>query len=96
MLGRILGVGAEGNAQGGDVGALRTVDQKDVVAAGTVRKSGLYPEKEPVSAVSHKSSVTSPGLKVSDPMLEVGDGSCDGNIPPPPGVPRHAHTAYVG
>jgi len=95
-LGNILDVGAEGTVQGGDVGAFGTVVQKDVgafgtvdqkyvVAAGTVRKS--------VSAVSHQSSVISPGLKVSDPMLEVGDGRCAGDIPPPPGVPRHARTS---
>jgi len=87
-LGNILGVGVEGTVQGGDVGAFGTVvqndvgafgtvDHKDVVAAGTVRKS--------VSAVSHQSSVISPGLKVSDPMFEVGDGRCAGDILPSPG-----------
>jgi len=95
-LGNILDVGAEGTVQDGDVGAVGTVvqkdvgafgtvvqrdtmafgtvDQMDVVAAGTVRKS--------VSAVSHQSTVTSPGLKVCDPVLEVGDGRCAGDIPP--------------
>jgi len=54
-LGNILGVGAEGTVQGGDVGAVGTfvqkdvgafgtVDQKDVVAVGTVRKSGFCPD----------------------------------------------------
>jgi len=106
-LGNILDVGADGTVQGGDVGAVGTVvqkdvgafgtvvqrdvmafgtvDQKDSVAAGTVRKS--------VSAVSHQSSVISPVLKVSDPMLEVGDGRCAGDIPPPPAVPLHARTS---
>jgi len=67
--------------------AFGTVDQKDVVAAGTVRKS--------VSAVSHQSSVISPGLKVSDPMSEVGDGRCAGDIPPSPRCAAsrpHEHT----
>jgi len=97
-LRNILDVGAEGTVQGGDVGAFgtvvqkdvgafATVDQKDVVAEGTVRKS--------VSAVSYQSSVFSPGLKVSDPMLEVGDGRCAGDIPPSPGCAAsrpHEHT----
>jgi len=108
-LGNILDVGAEGTVQGGDVGAFGTVvqedvravgtvvqkdvvafgtvDKKDVVAAGTVRKS--------VSAVSHQSSFISPGLKVSDPMLGVGDGRCAGDIPPSPGCAAsrpHEHT----
>jgi len=108
-LGNILDVGAKGTVQGGDVGAVGTVfqkdvrafgtvvqkdsgtfgavNQKDVVAAGTVRKS--------VSAVSHQSSVISPGPRVSDPMLGVGDGRCTGDIPPSPGCAAsrpHEHT----
>ena len=67
-------VGPFGTVVHRDVMAFGTVDQKDSVAAGTVRKS--------VSAVSHQSSVISPVLKVSDPMLEVGDGRCAGDIPP--------------
>jgi len=88
MLGNILVVGAEGTVQGGDVGAFGTVDQKDVVAAGTARKS--------VFAVSYQSSVFRPGLKVIDPMLEVGDGRFVWwDIPPPPDVPRHARTSIT-
>jgi len=80
-------VGAFGTVVPKDVGAFGSVEQKDVVAAGTVQKS--------VSAVSHQSSVISPGLKVSDPMLEVGDGRCAGDIPPSPGCAAsrpHEHT----
>jgi len=66
-----------------DVVAFGTVDQNDVVAAGTVRKCWFGTGKESVAAVSHQSSVISPGLKVSDPMLAVGDGRCAANIPPP-------------
>jgi len=95
-LGNILDVGFDGTVQGGhvvavctvvqkDVGDFGTVEQKEVVAAGTVRKC--------VSSVSYQSSIISPGLQVSDPMLEVGDGRCAGNMPPPPGVPRHARTS---
>jgi len=78
-----------------DVEVFGTVDQKDVVAAGTVRKSGSCPGKESVSAVSHPSSVISPGPRVSDPMLEGGDGRCAGDIPPSPGcaaLRQHEHT----
>jgi len=70
-----------------DVGAFGTVNQKDVVAAGTVQKS--------VSAFSHQSPVISSGLKVSDPMLGVGDGRCAGDIHPSPGCAAlrpHEHT----
>jgi len=66
-----------------DVGAFGTVDQKDVLAAGTVRKCWFCPGKESVSAVSQQSSVISPGPKVSDAVLEVGDGRCAGDIPTP-------------
>jgi len=97
-LRNIQDVGADGTVQGGDVGAFGTVvqkdvrafgtvDQKDVVAAGTARKS--------VSAVSYQSSVFRPGLKVIDPMLEVGDGRCAGDILPSPGCAAsrpHEHT----
>jgi len=86
-------VGAFGNVDQNDVVAFGTVDQKDVVAAGTDRKCWFCPGKESVSAGSQQSSVISPGLKVSDPMLEVGDGRCAGDIPPSPGVPRHASTS---
>jgi len=82
-----LDVGAEGTVQGGDVGAFCTVDQKDVVPAGTVQKS--------VPAVIHHSSVINPGRKVSDPMLEVGDDRCAGDDPPSPGCAAsrpHEHT----
>jgi len=94
-VGNILDVGAEGTVQGGDVRAAGTVEHKDVVAAGTVRKCWFCPEKGSISAVSHHSSVISPDLKVSDPMLEVGDGRFAGGIPPSPGcaAPRsHEHT----
>jgi len=95
-LGNILDVGTDGCVRGGDVGAVGTVvqkdvgafdtvEQKDVVAAGTVRKS--------VSSVSYQSSVISPGLQLSDPMLGVGDGRCAGNIPPSPGTLLHARTS---
>jgi len=97
-------VGAQGTVQGADVGSggnvvqkdvldFSTVEQKDVVAAGTVRKCWFCPGKESTSTVSHQSSVISPVLKVSGPMLEVRDGHCAGDIPPPPGVPRHARTS---
>jgi len=96
-LGNILDVGAEGTVQGGDVGAFGTVaqggvmafgtvDQKDVVAAGTIRKS--------VSAVGHQSLVISPGLKVSDPMLGVGDGRCAGDIQRAQAHPRQLQRGW--
>jgi len=102
MLRNIVDVGAEGPVQGADVGAVGTVVQKDVgafgtveqndvLAAGTVRKCCICPGKESTSAVSHQSSVISPRLKVSDPVLEAGDGSCA--APPPPGVPRDPRTS---
>jgi len=80
MMGNILDVGAGGTFQGGDVGAVGTVvqkdvwafdtvDPKDVVAAGSVRKCWFCSEKGSISAVSHQSSVISPGLKVGDPVL---------------------------
>jgi len=67
-------VGAFGTVDQKNVGAFGTVDQKDVVAAGTVCKCWFCPGKGSISAVSHQSSVISPGLKVSDPVWEVGDG----------------------
>jgi len=78
-----------------DVGAFGTAEQKDVVATDTFRKCWFCPGKESISAASHQSSVISPGLKVSDPVLEVGDGRCAGDIPSFPGraEPRpHEHT----
>jgi len=75
--------------------AFGTVDQKDVVAAGTVRKCWFCRGEESVSAVSQQSSVISPELKVSDPMLEVGDGRCAGEIPQSHGCVAsrpHEHT----
>jgi len=104
-LGNILDVGAEGTVQGGDVGAVGTVvqkrrgglwhqDQNDVVAAGTVRKIWVWPTEGVCSCC--QSSVISPGLKVNDPMLEVWDGRCAGDIPPSPGCAAsrpHEHTS---
>jgi len=92
MLGNILYVGAECTVHDGDVravgtivqkdvGAFCTVEQKEVVAAGTDRKCWFFPGNESTSAVSRQSSVISPGLKVIDPMLWVGDGRCAGDIP---------------
>jgi len=54
------------------------------VANLTVRKCWFSPGTDPFSAVIHQSLVISPGLKVSDPVLEVGDGCCPGDIPPSP------------
>jgi len=62
-------------------GAFGTVEQKDVVAAGTVRKSWFCTGKYSISAFSHQSSVISPVLKGSDPVLEFGDGRCAGDMP---------------
>jgi len=104
MLGDILDVGAD--VQGGDLGAVGnvvqkdmggfgTVEQKDVVAAGTVRKWWFFPGKESTSAVSHQSLVISPGLKLIDPMLGVGDDRCAWDIPPSPWCAAsrpHEHT----
>jgi len=81
----ILDVEAFGTVDQKDVVGFGTVDQKDVVAAGTVQKSVSCPWKESVSAVSHQSSVISPGRRINDPMLEVGDGRCTGDIHPSPG-----------
>jgi len=77
-------LGAFGTVDQKDVAAFGTVDQKDAVAAGTVRKCWFCPGKETGSAVNHHSSVISPGPRVSDPVLEVGDGRCAGDIPPSP------------
>jgi len=92
MLGNILYVGAEGTVQGVNVGAFLAAEQNDAVDAGTFRKCLFCSKKVSISAVIHQSSVISSGMKVSDPVLEVGDGRCDGDIPLPPGVQLHART----
>jgi len=74
-----------------DVVAFGTADQKDAVPACTIRKCWFCPGKESVSAVSYPSSVISPGIKGSDPVLKVGDFRCAGDIPP--GLPHHARTS---
>jgi len=87
-LGKILDVGAEGTVQGGDVGAVGTVVRKDVVAVGTVAQKDVVAAgavRKSVLAALYRSSVISPGPKVSDPMLEVGAGRCAGDIRPSPG-----------
>jgi len=78
-----------------DVGPLGTVDQKDVVAAGSVWKSWHCPGKGSISDGSNHSAVNSPGLKVSDPVLGVGDSRCAGDIPSSPWCATsrpHEHT----
>jgi len=102
-VGNILEVGADGTVPGGDVGAVGiveqkdvgafdTVEQKDVVAAGTVWNSWFCPNKFSFSAVSHQSSDIIPGLEVIDPMLEVGDDRCSGDINSSPGcAASHPH-----
>jgi len=88
-MGNILHVGAESTVQGGDMGAVGTVvqnvvwafdtvEQKDVVAAGCVKNCWSCAGKESFT----QSSVISAGLKVSDPVLEVGVGRCAGDIHP--------------
>jgi len=81
-----------------DVGAFGTVEQKDVVAAGTVRKSWFCPGKESTSAVSHQSSVISPGLNVIDPMLGCWGWPFFRGHPPLPRVcrvtPARAYTGW--
>jgi len=66
-----------------------------VVAVGTVWNCWFCPRKDSISAVSHQSSVINPGLEVSDPVLEVGNGRCFGDIAPCPGCAAsrpHEHT----
>jgi len=70
MLGKILDVGAEGSVQGGDVGAVGTVDHKDMEDFGAVKQMPWWLQAASgtagfdqgkilflLSVVSHQSSV---------------------------------------
>jgi len=67
-----------------NVRAFCTVEQRDVVAAGTIRNCWFFQRKESSLVIS---TVISPDLEVSEPISGVEAGRCAGKIPPP-GVPQ--------